>query len=334
MDEIAYRHAASREERGPKRRNTQYGDALAKFRTHYDNLKVARDAPVEVIRAAYRSLSQKYHPDKNKDDPRAAEIMAIINASYKVLSDPEKRKEHDAWIVGRERNGKAASGGVRSSRSDASSASVRKPPPRQGSSARANPAVFRSGGHSAILSHLGKYRFFYFLLAMAPIAYLGVTEYKEEKVQAPQAARMQTEPRFVRPDAAENGAAWPKVSGYIRGYLRRNTDGGSQVTVDNANPNSDMLVKLFCLDEPGGKPVRVFFVRAGDRYTVKSVRKGRYDVRYRNLGTGDRFRSEPFALEEIPGREGVRYGTVIVSLYRGKQKTHPIGEEDFFDDLH
>jgi len=51
--------------------------------THYENLKVARNAPVEVIRAAYKSLSQKYHLDRNPD-PRASHVMTIINASYEV----------------------------------------------------------------------------------------------------------------------------------------------------------------------------------------------------------------------------------------------------------
>lgn len=60
------------------------------LRTHYDNLKVARDAPVEVIRAAYRTLSQKYHPDRNDGDPRAARIMVLLNKSYAVLSDPQE----------------------------------------------------------------------------------------------------------------------------------------------------------------------------------------------------------------------------------------------------
>ena len=63
--------------------------------THYDNLKVARNAPPEVIRAAYKILSQKFHPDRNPGDREAARIMAIINASYEVLSDPERRREHD-----------------------------------------------------------------------------------------------------------------------------------------------------------------------------------------------------------------------------------------------
>jgi DnaJ domain len=71
---------------------------VPKVRTHYDNLKVARDAPPEVIRAAYKSLSQKYHPDRNSSDPNASRTMAIINAAYRVLSDPDLRKRHDEWI--------------------------------------------------------------------------------------------------------------------------------------------------------------------------------------------------------------------------------------------
>jgi curved DNA-binding protein CbpA len=71
---------------------------VPKVRTHYDNLKVARDAPPEVIRAAYKSLSQKYHPDRNAGDPKASRTMAIINAAYRVLSDPDLRRKHDEWI--------------------------------------------------------------------------------------------------------------------------------------------------------------------------------------------------------------------------------------------
>ncbi|HHC1001781.1 TPA: J domain-containing protein [Klebsiella pneumoniae] len=61
------------------------------MRTHYDNLKVSKDAPVEVIQAAYRTLAKKYHPDINKNNPEAVRIMQIINASYEVLIDPLKR---------------------------------------------------------------------------------------------------------------------------------------------------------------------------------------------------------------------------------------------------
>jgi hypothetical protein len=75
---------------------------MAKIHTHYDNLKVSRHAPQEVIRAAYKALSQKYHPDKNPGDERAARIMAIVNTAYNILSDPLRRKEHDDWIASEE----------------------------------------------------------------------------------------------------------------------------------------------------------------------------------------------------------------------------------------
>lgn len=71
---------------------------MKQVHTHYDNLKVARSAPPEVIRAAYKSLCQKYHPDRNPGDTEAAKIMALINQAYDVLSAPDKRRQHDLWI--------------------------------------------------------------------------------------------------------------------------------------------------------------------------------------------------------------------------------------------
>jgi curved DNA-binding protein CbpA len=65
------------------------------MRTHYENLKVAENAPDEVIKAAYRALCQKYHPDKNSGDAEAHRIMQIINAAYAVLSDAAQRSRYD-----------------------------------------------------------------------------------------------------------------------------------------------------------------------------------------------------------------------------------------------
>jgi hypothetical protein len=75
---------------------------MGKIHTHYDNLKVSRMAPQEVIRAAYKALSQKYHPDKNPGDEKAARIMAILNSAYDTLSDTQRRREHDEWIAAEE----------------------------------------------------------------------------------------------------------------------------------------------------------------------------------------------------------------------------------------
>lgn len=72
---------------------------MGKVHTHYDILQVSRVATEEVIRSAYRALSQKYHPDKSKASPDLAhERMLTINRAYDVLSDPGRRKQHDAWI--------------------------------------------------------------------------------------------------------------------------------------------------------------------------------------------------------------------------------------------
>ena len=75
---------------------------MARIHSHYDNLKVSRKAPQEVIRAAYKALSQKYHPDKNPNDDKAARIMAILNSAYGTLADPVRRREHDEWIAAEE----------------------------------------------------------------------------------------------------------------------------------------------------------------------------------------------------------------------------------------
>jgi soluble lytic murein transglycosylase-like protein len=69
---------------------------------HYDRLGVSRDAPAEVIRAAYKAQAQKNHPDRNLDNPDATNIMQEINRAHDVLSDPDKRAEYDAWLARQE----------------------------------------------------------------------------------------------------------------------------------------------------------------------------------------------------------------------------------------
>jgi curved DNA-binding protein CbpA len=69
--------------------------------SYYEILMVTRDAPPEVIRAAYKALSQKWHPDKN-DHESAPEIMAMINTAYAELSDPDKRRAYHQWLEAEE----------------------------------------------------------------------------------------------------------------------------------------------------------------------------------------------------------------------------------------
>ena len=68
------------------------------MRTHYSVLGVARDADLEQIRAAYRNLAKKYHPDLNHGDSHAAMLFNRIHDSYNVLSDPFRRGLYDAQL--------------------------------------------------------------------------------------------------------------------------------------------------------------------------------------------------------------------------------------------
>lgn len=66
--------------------------------TLYDVLEVSPNASPEVIKAAYRQLAIKYHPDRQTDArarQRAEEQMKAINAAYEILSDPDRRAEYD-----------------------------------------------------------------------------------------------------------------------------------------------------------------------------------------------------------------------------------------------
>lgn len=61
----------------------------------YRILKISRDAPDEVIRAAYKVLASKYHPDKNPNNESSARMMQHVNDAYALLSNPIRRSEYD-----------------------------------------------------------------------------------------------------------------------------------------------------------------------------------------------------------------------------------------------
>ena len=64
------------------------------FKDYYQTLGVARDAPADAVKKAFRKLARKYHPDVSKE-PDAGKRMAQINEANTVLSDPEKRAAYD-----------------------------------------------------------------------------------------------------------------------------------------------------------------------------------------------------------------------------------------------
>src|SRR5438552_7284137 len=71
----------------------------------YDVLGVAKTATADEIKKAYRKLARQYHPDRNPDDKSAEAKFKEVQTAYDVLSDPEKRKQYDAYGNGRPRGG-------------------------------------------------------------------------------------------------------------------------------------------------------------------------------------------------------------------------------------
>jgi molecular chaperone DnaJ len=62
---------------------------------YYKALGVASDASAKEIKKAYRALASRYHPDKNKGDPKSEARFKEISSAYDVVGDEEKRKEYD-----------------------------------------------------------------------------------------------------------------------------------------------------------------------------------------------------------------------------------------------
>jgi hypothetical protein len=62
---------------------------------HYEVLGVREDATDEVIRAAYRALVAKYHPDRNPGDRHAELKLKRLNVAFEVLGNPAKKRLYD-----------------------------------------------------------------------------------------------------------------------------------------------------------------------------------------------------------------------------------------------
>ena len=58
---------------------------------YYEILDVSRVATYEEIKAKYRKLALKYHPDRNPDNKKAEEMFKKISEAYEILGDKEKK---------------------------------------------------------------------------------------------------------------------------------------------------------------------------------------------------------------------------------------------------
>ena len=70
---------------------------MADKRDYYDVLGVSKNATAQEIKSAYRKKAKEFHPDLNKDDPKAADKFKEAQEAYETLSDDNKRKMYDQY---------------------------------------------------------------------------------------------------------------------------------------------------------------------------------------------------------------------------------------------
>lgn len=379
--------------------------AMPKVHSHYENLKVARNAPDAVIRAAYRVLAQQYHPDVNPT-PEATRIMSMLNTAWETLSDSKRRAEHDAWL---ERAEQAAD-----SKSGAESEHRPPPPPpppppspvpptEPNAAEQAGPGP-RSAGVPSTLNLTAKIMAGFILGAWAlsntftsksdawterqsysppPAVDRAVTEApkpsavtptrtaaeraKDDKLadkyfadlvpegaktggaQAP-ARKQQVSTAGLFDDLPDepqrqgsptqsiavrwspNGKPWPATASYLPGFARKAGGGLSKVTIDNSAGDADVYLKLCSAGYEKCNGLRHVFIPQGNRFTMTGLAAGEYDIRYRDLRSGELARSEPMSLQQIDEADGVRFSVVTLTLYTvrgGNTNFRSLSEDEF-----
>ncbi|MBH9536122.1 DnaJ C-terminal domain-containing protein [Novosphingopyxis sp. YJ-S2-01] len=70
----------------------------------YATLGVSRDADEKTIKSAYRTLAKELHPDRNKDNPAAADRFGKVTQAYDLLMDKDKRAAFDRGEIDEEGN--------------------------------------------------------------------------------------------------------------------------------------------------------------------------------------------------------------------------------------
>jgi hypothetical protein len=97
---------------------------------------------------------------------------------------------------------------------------------------------------------------------------------------------------------------------------QRANGGLSRLTIDNTSGGADVHVKLCHLGRDPCNDLRQVFIPVGTAFTLRNIRPGQYDIRYRDLETGKIEKSQAIVLREIEETDGVQFSVVTLTLYR------------------
>src|SRR5438309_5140683 len=70
---------------------------MSSKRCYYETLEVDRNADDSKLKAAFRKLAMKWHPDRNPGDATSEIRFKEINEAYEVLKDGDKRAAYDRF---------------------------------------------------------------------------------------------------------------------------------------------------------------------------------------------------------------------------------------------
>ena len=319
--------------------------------THYDNLKVARDASPAAIDAAYQAMVRRFGPGHNAGDPQAARKMAIIDTSYAVLSNPHQRALHDLWVDQNDEVDTAPPSiqplWMHSEAPHYSHATAHGLQSGNNHHRRRRNRA-RAPATSALAQHLQRNWSLYALgavvaclalVTLVPRPFLADDNDIGTAASGPLrgfAVPVFFAPRYQRPATDPNGQPWPASAGYLASYPQLNTDGAARLTVDNSHNDCDMFVKLVSLDGMQPQTVRHLYVPAFRRFAVEQLTAGRYEVRYRNLATGALARSAAVTVQEAsapavqPSDASTGPTVALQKQPQGNPRALQLAEADFF----
>lgn len=309
----------------------------SRIQSLYDVLKVTPDAPFGVIRAAYRSLSQRAHPDLHGGDDASVAHMTELNNAYATLSDPARRRAHDAELEyafardnARGRTASSETGWAESFMRQPADAHVRSSPLSFFWYRRVELFLRARRWYLCALA-LGLVGIIGWLMRMEPapqvLPFLGpplvlltapsidhmsaydassATIHASGEASRPADRAVDSRPphgasveRYLRPVADPYGQPWPTVAGYIGGRPILVDDALGVIVLDNRQGAADVFAKIV---EIVGKNIyvrRSVFVPAHAVFIATSIDFGRYDVRYQELSSGRYAKSRIIRIERL-----------------------------------